>query len=151
MKAIDMKDPRLVCAFHEIGHATVGLLCGLRVRSIELFDAHADGLQALTRYYPNARCTTAYGDLATTLGGPVAESLFTGRDLLAVLNEGAAYAGSDLCRAQREAKRLWKCHLYHSPDYALLIAEQRARTMLEDNWRLIERAALQLCAKGRLD
>jgi hypothetical protein len=144
-------NPRLVCAYHEIGHAVVGMLCGYQVASVELFDVYARGLQAQIRYSETKKCRWAYGDLATTLAGPVAESLFTGRNLRYVLNEGTAYAASDLHRAQREADRLWRCHLYHSPQDALRVAQSRAHTMCEENWKLIERAAQELCTKGRID
>jgi hypothetical protein len=146
-----MKDPRLVCALHEVGHAVVATLTGHCVESMELFDAHASGLQARTRFAAHPNCPTAYADLATTLAGPIAESVFTGRDLLEVLQEGANYEASDLYRARREAQRLHRLGLYRSEDHALLIAEQRARAMLEDHWALLAKAAHVLYARGRLD
>jgi hypothetical protein len=89
--------------------------------------------------------------LAVTLAGAIAESVFTGRHLLSVLNEGEHFEASDLCRARREAHRLWRLHLYHSADHALLVAENRARSMLEEHWGLVAKTAQALYAQGRID
>ena len=144
-----MKYPSLTCAYHEAGHALVALLCGYRVESMELLDASARGLQARTRFAGHPKCpTTAYADLAVTLAGPIAESMLAARDLLDVLNEGKDFQMSDLCRARREAQRLWRLHLYHSPDHALLVAETRAREMLNSHWRYWLRQRRRCTRKG---
>jgi hypothetical protein len=146
-----VKDSRLICAYHEAGHAFCGTLAGYRVESMQLFDASARGLQAQTRYASRPKCPTAYADLAVTLAGPIAESVFTARDLLDCLKEGADFEASDFCRAQREAQRLHRLCLYKSPDHALLIAEQRARRMLEETWGLVAKAAQALYQQGRIE
>jgi hypothetical protein len=146
-----MTDPVLMaCAYHEAGHVVTAMLCGYEVASVELGDVYSDGLQARTRY-ANTRQKTAWSDLAVTLAGPLSEARYAKRDVLAVLNEGAPYEESDLRRAQREAARLATLKLYTSADHALLIAEQRAREMLNGYWPLVEKTARALYRRGRID
>jgi len=138
------------CAYHEAGHCVAAMLCGYEVASVEVFDVDEDGLAAATKYR-TTRQRRAWSDLAVTLAGPMAEARFAKRDLLDVLNDGADFEKSDLRRAQREAERLHRLRLYTSPDHALLVAEQRARAMLENYWPMIEKTARQLCRTGRID
>jgi hypothetical protein len=128
------------------------MLVGYEVSSVELIggDAWGDGLQAATRY-ASTRQRTAWSDLAVTLAGAIAESRYAKRDVLAVLKDGETYEESDLRRAQREATRLYKLALYTSPDHALLVAEQRARAMLDGYWPMVERTARALYRSGRID
>jgi phosphatidylserine/phosphatidylglycerophosphate/cardiolipin synthase-like enzyme len=121
-----------------------------RVESAQLFAVHAEGLQAQTRYAEHPKCPTAWGDLAVTLAGPCAESIFACRNLLDVLNDGAQYKASDLQRAQREARRLHRLRLYRSPDHALFVAETRARTMLTAHWQFVVSTARKLYNEGRI-
>jgi hypothetical protein len=146
------RDERLVCAYHESGHAVTALCCGYKIERMELFDASARGLQAITRYARGyTKCPTAYADLAVTLSGAISESMLTTRDLLDCLNEGADFEYSDVCRARREARRLHRLGLYHTPDHALLVAEQRARAILSEHWELVAKTAHALCAQGRIE
>jgi hypothetical protein len=41
--------------------------------------------------------------------------------------------------------------LYKGPDHALLVAEQRARAMLDGYWPLVEKTARALYRHGRID
>jgi hypothetical protein len=147
-----MRDPVLLaCAYHEAGHVVAAMLCGYHVDSVELCDVYADGLQARTRCAPPKRRPYAWTDLAVTLAGPLSEARFARRDVLAVLKDGADYPESDLRRAQREATRLHRLQLYRSPDHALLVAETRAREMLNGYWPMVEKTAHALYRTGRLD
>jgi hypothetical protein len=149
--ANNVRDPVLMaCAYHEAGHVVCGMLVGYTVDCAELFDAHADGLHARTRYL-STRQHTAWTDLAVTLAGPYAEARFAKRDLLAVLKDGEKYEESDLRRAQREAQWLHRLALYRTPDHALLVAEQRAKAMLDEYWPIVEKTAHALYRQGRID
>jgi hypothetical protein len=153
-RAVGMMNPRLACAYHEVGHALVAMLCGYKVASLELFgtwDKPVNGLQGITRYSGRPECPTAYADIAVTLAGPIAESVFCARDLLEVLREGERFERSDLWRARREAERLHRLRLYRSPDHALLIAENRGRLMLEEHWHLVAKSAQALYEQGRIE
>jgi len=143
------RDERLVCAFHEAGHCVAAMLCGYDVASVELGDVYADGLQGLTKYLKQ-RHLHAWTDLAVTLAGPLSEARYAKRDVLDVLKDGAPYEDSDSRRAQREAQRLHRLQLYRSPDHAMLIAEQRARAMLDGYWPMVEKTARALYRTGRI-
>jgi hypothetical protein len=71
--------------------------------------------------------------------------------VLEVLREGERYPESDLHRAQREAARLAGLRLYTTADHALLIAEQRARAMLDGYWPLVQKTARALDCTWYID
>jgi hypothetical protein len=146
-----MKDDRhlMNCAYHEAGHVVAAMLVGYEISSVELLNTDGDGLQAATRY-ASTRQKAAWTDLAVTLAGAIAESRFARCDVLEVLKAGESYPESDLRRAQREAQRLHRLQLYTSADHALLVAEQRAREMLNGYWPMVEKTAHALYRTGRI-
>jgi hypothetical protein len=133
---------RMLASYHEAGHVVANLLCGFRVEHAQI-----DG-PPRTRRNGTTRRIEPLANLITTLAGSVAESMASGEHLLVVLQCAGA---TDLQRAQREAQQLADLHLFKSPDHALLVAEQRARALLEVHWQFVERCARELYQRGRID
>jgi hypothetical protein len=146
-----MDDERALCAVHEAGHVIVALLVGVRVAGAEIGDAYRRGLQARTEFAGNWRRPAPWGRLAITLAGPLAEATYTGRDVLAVLNDGRDFEASDLCCAQREARRLARLRHFQNADHALLVAEWHAQRLLTAHWDFVMRAARQMYTVGRIE
>jgi hypothetical protein len=151
--AMNKHNPRTLCSWHEAGHCCVAMLCGIRVERVQLIDPWAAGRQAVTTY-ARGGCPHphVWSDLAVIIAGPLCEALYADRDLLEVLNVGKAYLSSDLNKARREADRLYRLRLYKSVDHALLVATNRARSMLLDVWDpFVVKTASQLFNTGRID
>jgi hypothetical protein len=141
-------------AFHEAGHAVVGRCCGYRLASAEIFSGQRSGLQAVTRWAPGGWKDPPDGgpsDLVVSLAGPLAEAIYSERDVHKVLEEGREYLDSDLHRARNAANRLARLRLYKSADEALSVAEARARQLLARHWDQVTVTALLLYAAGRID
>lgn len=141
---------RLLLAFHESGHVVCGLLCGYRVESARINDGTQQPL-AQTTYAGRWKRTQCSANLVRMLAGPMAEAIYTGRDILDVLAEGSEYEASDLQRARREAVRLAHRGLYKTPDHALLAAEAKARELLLKHWGSVIATARELHRHGRID
>lgn len=138
-------------AVHESGHLVTALLVGYRVSSAEILRAPEGGLRAQTQLAGRWRQPEPWADLAVSLAGPLAESIYSGRDLLAVLNDGQDFPDSDLHRARREAQRLARLGLYRSPDHALLVAEGHAQRLLTAHWHFVMQTAHKLVVQGRIE
>jgi hypothetical protein len=148
-----MNDERWRTAFHEAGHAVVGRCCGFRLASAEIFPEHRGGLQAQTRWAPRGwkdPPDDGPSGLVVSLAGPLAEAIYSDRDVHKVLEEGRDYLDSDLHRVRNAANRLARLKLYKSADHALCVAEARARQLLADHWDQVTITALLLYAAGRL-
>jgi hypothetical protein len=86
-----------------------------------------------------------------SLAGPLAEAIYSDRDVHKVLEEGREYLDSDLHHVWNAANRLARLKLYKSADHALCEAEARARQLLAKHWDEVTVTALLLYAAGRID
>jgi hypothetical protein len=148
-----MSNERWRTAFHEAGHAVVGRCCGYRLASAEIFSGQRSGLQAVTRWRPTSwRGPSGSGpsDLVVSLAGPLAEAIYSERDVHKVLEEGREYLDSDLHRVRNAANRLARLRLYKSADEALSVAEARAQRLLTRHWLEVSFTALRLYTEGRI-